>query len=187
MRGEPVPPMPVRRPLSAQRPQRKNEIAEQISHLRRGLGPTVGALGTKPRSGAKSSARFLGAEARNLCDLTNSAISALIKMLHRPHHEIQPAALPARQPMQAGIVNRPPAPGRATSPPRSTGQNHCAAARASRRKSEPALASQATTGFRFVHRNGFANVALKVPVQPGRQFRRGVLANPGEQWSRLIP
>jgi hypothetical protein len=79
MRGEPVPPVPVQRSLLAQRPQRKNEIAEQVSHLRRGLGPTVGGLGTKPRSGAKSSAPVLGAEARNLCDLIDSAISALTK------------------------------------------------------------------------------------------------------------
>jgi hypothetical protein len=43
-----------------------------------------------------------------------------------------------------------------------------------RRKSEPALASQATSGFLFVQRNGFVIVALKYPVQPGRQFRRGV-------------
>jgi hypothetical protein len=41
-----------------------------------------------------------------------------------------------------------------------------------RRKSEPGLASHATSGFRFVQRNGVAVVALKQPVQPGRQFRQ---------------
>jgi hypothetical protein len=37
-------------------------------------------LGTKPRGGAKSNAPVLGAEARNLCDLIDSAISALTRL-----------------------------------------------------------------------------------------------------------
>jgi hypothetical protein len=79
IRDEPVPPVPVRNPLLAQRPRRKNEIAEQISHLRRGLDPTVGGLAPS-RAAAKTSARFLRAEARNLCDLIYSAISALTRL-----------------------------------------------------------------------------------------------------------
>jgi hypothetical protein len=161
MRGEPVPPVPVQRSLLAQRPQRKNEIAEQVSHLRRGLGPTVGGLGTKPRSGAKSSAPVLGAEARNLCDLIDSAISVLIKMLHRPRHEIQPAALPATQPDAGRHRQKIP----------SAWPDHIPATlsrlKSPRRdenippKIRTRLASQATTGFLFVQWSGFAIVVLK--------------------------
>jgi hypothetical protein len=52
-----------------------------------------------------------------------------------------------------------------------------------RRKSEPALASHATSGFPFAQRNGFVIVALKYPVQPSRQFRQGVPEHGRAEWS----
>jgi hypothetical protein len=65
MPGEPVRPVPVRRPLLAQRPQRKNEIAEQISHLRCGLGPAVGAL-PPSRAAARKAAPRSSAPSREI-------------------------------------------------------------------------------------------------------------------------